>query len=118
MDVPDWSLMNPVSPVFKVKHYQKPLYFNLKHSYIHTRISFHTPEPPGRLGHEPPGGSGTKHRTCSEMHQNALCCATKRRLASFNMSNQIEPGEKTVDEHRAALAWSGRPGHLNLLVRS
>ena len=29
-----------------------------------------------------------------------------------------EPGEKTVDEYRAALARSGRPGHLNLLVQS
>ena len=37
---------------------------------------------------------------------------------SFDMGNRTEPGEKTVDEHRAAFARSGKPGHLNLLVSS
>ena len=39
-------------------------------------------------------------------------------LASFDMSNQTELGEKTVDEHRAAFTRSSKLGHLNLLVRS
>ena len=116
-DFSDRGSPSPVTPVVKVSTIKPPLflYKSFIHPYVH---SSHTPKPPGRLGHEPPGGSETKHRTCSEMHQNAPYCATKWRLASFDMSNQTELGEKTVDEHRAAFARSSKPGHLNLPVRS
>ena len=54
----------------------------------------------------------------------AVKCITMLYVASRSGSCLIrheqptEPGEKNVDEPRAALAQSGRSGHLNLLVRS
>ena len=54
----------------------------------------------------------------------AVKCTKTLRVASrsggylIQHEQPTEPGEKTIDEHRAALARSGRPGHLNLLVRS
>ena len=54
----------------------------------------------------------------------AAKCTRTLRVASRSGGHLIrherptEPGEKTVDEHRVALTWSGRLGHLNLLVRS
>ena len=54
----------------------------------------------------------------------AAKCITMLRVASrsggclIRHKQPIEPGEKNVDEPRATLARSGRPGHVNLLVRS
>ena len=78
-EISNWSSSNPVTRVIKVTLPTPaiPLY---NHSYIHTRIHSICPCPPDDSGPESPGGSGTKHRTCSEMHQNALCCVTKRQL--------------------------------------
>ena len=73
------ELTERVTRVIKVKT-TNPLYFLIIISYIHTRIHFIRPCLPDDSGPEPPGGSGTKHRTCSEMHHNAPCCVTKWRL--------------------------------------
>ena len=78
-DISDWSSPNPVTRVVKVKT-NNPLYFHIIISYIHTRHHPIRPCLPDDSGPEPPGGSGTKHRTCSEMHHNTPCCITKRRL--------------------------------------
>ena len=65
------ELSKPRHSSHQGKHYQTP------------SISLHTsirPRLPDDSSPEPPGGLGTKHRTCSEMHQNAPCCVMKRRL--------------------------------------
>ena len=78
-DISYWSSPNPVTQVIKVNT-TNPLYFLISISYIHTRTHSIRPCLLEDSGHEPPGGSGTKHRTCSEMHHNAPCCVMKRRL--------------------------------------
>jgi len=78
-DILDCSSPNPITQDIKVNT-ANPLYFFIIISYIHTRIHSIRPCLPDDSGPEPPGGSRTKHRTCSKMHHNAPCCVTKRQL--------------------------------------
>ena len=80
-NISDWSSPNPVTRVIKVKT-TNPLYLFFIYKSFHTSIRIHSIRPclPDDSGPESPGGSGTKHRTCSEMHHNAPCCVMKRRL--------------------------------------
>ena len=75
-NISDWSSSNPVTQVIKVTLPTPTIsLYQFIHPYTH---SFHTTVPPDDLGPEPPRGSGTKHRTCSEMHHNTPCCVAKR----------------------------------------
>ena len=77
-DISNWSSSNPITRVIKVTLPTPTIsLYQFIHPYTH---SFHMPMPPNDSGPEPPEGSGTKHRTCSEMHHNALCCVMKWQL--------------------------------------
>ena len=101
-DIFDWSSSYPIARVIKVT--LPTLAISLyNHSYIHTRIHCILPCPPGDSNPESPGGSRTKHRTSSEMHNIALCCVTKRQLPHSTRAT-TEPEEKNSNEPHAALA--------------
>ena len=115
-DISDWSSSNPRHSSHQCNTTKPSYFFKFIHTSIRAFISYARASRMIRALNRP----GARELSIAR----AAKCTRTLRVASrsggclIRHGQPTEPMEKTVDEHHAALAWSSRPGHLNLLVRS